>query len=128
MQQMEFGRDVLQNRAGTCIDLTIFYASVCEASGLRSVVFLPLGHAFPAVILPDGELLPVESTLIRRGTFEDAVMAGQLKVKRLDEAVQRAREEMDVIDKDGFFYKIDIRLLRNAACTVSDWPPSRPTT
>jgi hypothetical protein len=34
-QHVKYGRDVLRNKGGTCIDLAILYASVCEAGGPR---------------------------------------------------------------------------------------------
>src|ERR671936_406412 len=50
-QHVKYGRDVLRNRAGTCIDLAILYGSVCEAVGLRPVLFIIPGHCFPGIYL-----------------------------------------------------------------------------
>ena len=76
-QHVKYGRDVLKNRAGTCIDLSIFYASACDAVGLQPLVFVIPGHAFPAVILPSGKIMIVESTVVDKNvSFEDATKIG----------------------------------------------------
>lgn len=48
-QDLKYPRDVLRDKAGTCIDLAILYASVCEAVGLKTLIILIPGHAFPVV-------------------------------------------------------------------------------
>ena len=35
-QYLKYGRDVLRSRSGTCVNLSILYASVCEAAGLQA--------------------------------------------------------------------------------------------
>lgn len=98
-QHVKFGRDVLRAKAGTCIDLAILYASVCESVGLRSVVFVVPGHAFPAAYLPDGRLIPVEATLVGRKNFVAAV--------------ETATEEASTAINKGLFYKIEVRQLHD---------------
>jgi hypothetical protein len=79
VQHIKYGRDVLRNRAGTCIDLAILYGSLCEAVGLQPVLYMIPGHCFPAVIMPEsGKVVPVEATMIGR-KFEDAVKYGYEK-------------------------------------------------
>ncbi len=75
-QHVKYGRDVLRNRAGTCIDLAILWASAAEAVGLEPHIVLVPGHAFPAVRLPNGNLIPLESTAIGEETFPQAVERG----------------------------------------------------
>ncbi len=80
-QDIKFPRDVLRDRSGTCIDLAIFYAAVCEAVGLKSTLMLIPGHCFPVIDLPSGTVLPVEATMIGgeamgRKSFDDAVKQG----------------------------------------------------
>jgi Transglutaminase-like superfamily len=73
-QHIKFGRDVLRNRSGTCIDLAVLYGSLCEAVGLEPVLYTIPGHCFPAVRLPEsGRILAVESTGIGQIPFKDAV-------------------------------------------------------
>ena len=100
-QHIKYARDVLHNRAGTCIDLAILYASVAEAVGLRPVLFLVPGHCFPAVLLPeDGRLLPIE-----------AIMTGHADFKA---ANQKALEEVRQARKSGLLYEVNIRNLQNS--------------
>ncbi|HEX5270228.1 MAG TPA: hypothetical protein VFW33_07075 [Gemmataceae bacterium] len=96
-QHVKYGRDVLKNKAGTCIDLAILYGSLCQAVGLDPVLYAVPGHCFPAVKLPkSGRVLPVESTLIGHGGFEDAVKcATENQFKPIDEG-RRPFTKVDV--------------------------------
>jgi hypothetical protein len=74
MQHVKYGRDVLRNKAGTCIDLAILHGSLCEAVGLKPVLFNIPGHCFPGVYLPiSKKLVTVEATFIGKASFVDAV-------------------------------------------------------
>ncbi len=75
-QHIKYGRDVIRNRAGTCIDLAILWASVAKAVGLRTHIAMVWGHAYPIIELPGGNFLPIESTLIGKSTFDEAVNVG----------------------------------------------------
>lgn len=92
VQHVKYGRDVLKNKAGTCIDLAILYASLCEAVGLETVVYNVPRHAFPAVRLPvSGKLIPVEATAIGRVGFMDAVKdAAEKHIKPIGEGKEPA--------------------------------------
>jgi hypothetical protein len=92
-QNIKYARDVLRNRAGTCIDLAIFWASVAKAVGLKAHVVAVPGHAFPVIQLPNGNLLPIEATLIGQGTLEQAVEQG---LKNYQQAMQGAYLTIDV--------------------------------
>jgi hypothetical protein len=99
-QHIKYGRDVLQNRAGTCVDLAVFFGSACEAVGLQPVLFLIPGHCFPAVRLPrSGRIFAVESTGIQRADF------------------QRVREigtkEVEESRRKGLVYEVDVVSLHN---------------
>ncbi|MEM1061928.1 MAG: hypothetical protein AAGJ97_06330, partial [Planctomycetota bacterium] len=83
-QHIKFGRDVLRNRAGTCVDFAVTWASLCEAVGLEPVVVVLPGHAFPAVTLPgSGNLLAIESTMVG-ATFDQAVKRGMAELGELE--------------------------------------------
>ena len=99
VQNIKFPRDVLRNHAGTCVDLAVLYASVCEAVGLNPVLLLPDGHCFPAIYIPadpnnandKSVLLPIEATKTSpTDAFEDAVEFGEKKMnnKTLKERVK----------------------------------------
>ena len=109
-QHVKYGRDVLKNRAGTCIDLAIFYASVCDAVGLKSVVFVIPGHAFPAVELPSGRLMIVESTVVDKNlSFVDATKIG---LKEYQEGQQGLHP----------YYRVDIRKLHDQGVSGLELP------
>lgn len=97
-QRVRMVGDVLTNKIGNCLDMSLLYASCLEAVGLRSVLVLIKGHAFAGGWLvedtfPDSinddaslltkrmaiginEILCVESTAMNEGnhsTFDDAV-------------------------------------------------------
>ncbi len=82
VQTVRFPRDVIKNRSGTCIDLAILYASMLNAVGLNPMLVLIDGHCFPAVILPGGKIVAVESTGVGGGLagnfmpFEDVLAIG----------------------------------------------------
>ncbi len=92
-QHVKYGRDVIQNRAGTCIDLAILWASVTRAVGLKPYIVIRSGHAFPVIELPNGERLPIEATLIGKSSLKDAVTEGQ---KQLEEAQSMPYYMVDV--------------------------------
>jgi hypothetical protein len=82
-QHIKYGRDVLRNKAGTCVDLAILYASACEAVGLEPVLFGVPGHCFPAIRLPRSQsLVGVETTLIGKRSFEEANKRGVAEINQ----------------------------------------------
>ncbi len=106
-QHVKYGRDVLRNRAGTCIDLAILYASACKAVGLKPFLVLVPGHCFMGVHLPSGKRLAVECTVLEQGGFVSAVKAGQ---KALAEAEQ------------GLSIIVDINEMRDMGVQPLDLP------
>jgi hypothetical protein len=108
-QHIKYARDVLRNHAGTCIDLAILYASVAEAVGLEPVVYLVPGHCFPAVLLPESHtVLPVETTMIGRAGFEDAVKAAGAKTRE--------------VGRSGLFFAVHIRKLQELGVDALELP------
>ncbi|MCA9245460.1 MAG: hypothetical protein KDA42_00065 [Planctomycetales bacterium] len=106
-QHIKSGRDVLQNRAGTCVDLGVLFASTCEAVGLRPSLVVVPGHCFPAVQLPSGKLIGVEATMIGHASFLEAVKKGT-------EELREAQNGTSII--------VDIRALRNQGVHSLDLP------
>ncbi len=110
VQHVKYGRDVLQNRAGTCIDLAIFFGSVCEAAGMEPVLFLVKGHCFPAVRLPQSKtLFALEATRIPREDFWTAAEEG-------------AAELNEVLTGKKPAYKVDILELRKQGVNGLELP------
>jgi len=89
-QDIKYPRDVLRDKAGNCIELAILCASVCESVGLKSLIITIPGHAFPVIILPSGQLLPIEATGVggaavgKSASFEEAVRIGRKNVQELE--------------------------------------------
>jgi hypothetical protein len=93
-QHIKYGRDVLHNHAGTCIDLAILWASTCEAVGLHPILVTIPGHCFPAVRMPSGKIIAIEATAMGKVTFEKATEIG---AKEYNEAQQGAAIFTDVM-------------------------------
>ncbi|MDM7275766.1 MAG: cysteine protease [Thermoprotei archaeon] len=77
-QYVKYPRDVLRDKAATCLDSTIFFASIAMSQGLNAYIVLMPGHAFVVIELPkSGQLIPIETTLLNdRPPFEVAVRKG----------------------------------------------------
>lgn len=119
-QHVKFGRDVLQNRAGTCIDLAILYASTCQAGGLDPGLVMIPGHCFPFVRLPSGTIVGVEATAVsgtddgKNVPFEKAAQVG---MKELSESIQK-----------GALYLVDVKKLRAMGVPTPELPNLPPST
>lgn len=76
-QFVKYPRDVIKDRAGTCLDTAIFFASAASSQGLKPYVIMMPGHAFPVIALPSGQIIPIESTALNnKVSFEEAIQAG----------------------------------------------------
>lgn len=96
-QYIQYPKDTLDGKAGTCIDLAILYCAMCEAVGLKSYLMLIPGHAFPVIESPvAGYLWPVEMTGVPNTDFASACDTG-------------VREYNDAIK--GYYYELDLEQL-----------------
>ena len=92
VQSMKFPRDVIRDRSGTCIEISALYCAMAHAIGLKPMMVLIPGHAFPAIRLPSGNLLPVECTGIGGGKragsapFDKVVEVASANFKKHSEA------------------------------------------
>jgi hypothetical protein len=72
-QWVKYPRDVIRDKSGTCLDTSIFLASLAMSQGLKAYIMIIPGHAIPIVELPSGKLLPIESTMLGpKASFQDA--------------------------------------------------------
>lgn len=55
-QKIRTPEQVLGQRMGTCLDLTVFVAACLEQAGLSPILFVIAGHALPGVWLADQDL------------------------------------------------------------------------
>lgn len=117
-QDIKFPRDVLKDKAGTCIDLSILFAAVCQTVNLKSYVVVIPGHAFPVIELPSGSLLPIESTGLGGPVVGKSIS--------FEKAVETATEELNKLEF-GKFFVIDVAEFQKQGVLSPELPPL-PTT
>jgi hypothetical protein len=117
-QHVMFGRDVLANHSGTCIELSLLYAGACEAVGLEPIVVLIPGHVFPVVRFDvrdqSGQVketlfYAVESTKIGKLSFQDALKIGNEEFKQ-------------AVSKDGKAVFTPVKVMRSRGVYPLDLP------
>jgi len=111
IQHVKYPRDVLRNKSGTCIDLAICYAALLQSGGLKTVLITIPGHAFPAVRMPGGQLVAVETTML----------SAPGKAKPFSDAVKMGMKELGEL-KPGQFSIVDVKKLRDAGVTEPQLP------
>jgi len=116
-QDIKYPRNVLRDKSGTCVDLAILYASVCEAVGLETTLVLIPGHCFPVIVLPGGGILPVECTAIS-GV---AVGAPNIEALSFDKAVEFASKELSEL-KMGLYYMVNVQQMQQQGLVSPELP------
>ncbi len=116
-QDVKYPRDVLRDKSGTCVDLAILYASVCEAVGLETLLILIPGHCFPVIILPDGGLLPVECTAISGAAVGDP----HAQALSFDKAVEYGYENLQKL-QIGLFYEVNVQKIQQQGVVSPELP------
>ena len=136
VQHLKYARDVMRNKAGTCADLAVFWASVGKAAGMQPVICSVPGHAFPAFILPESQqLLAIESTMILNGSFDDALKKGMETLGKNINQGTIIQVDIDSLRSEGVYcldlpavetdfleklgYELDIQLLGKQTENVS---------
>ncbi len=122
-QRVRLADAVIEQRLGTCLDLSLLYAACLEAMGLNPLLIMMHGHIFPGVWLMDQsfldsieddpsqlekrmskgihEILVVESTMICAGANY-----------HFDEAVKRAEEKVG--NYKEFIFSLDVARARKS--------------
>jgi|GEM_PF-6597937 len=114
-QHLKYGRDVLRTHSGTCINLSILYASVCEAAGLDAYVVIVPGHAFAAAKLPQSGIpVAVETTCCGGGTKETS--------RTFVQARESAFRTYQKWAADGRIVEIDIASYRKQGVAPPELP------
>ena len=109
VQHLKYARDVIRNKAGTCADLAVFWASVGKAAGMESVICGVPGHAFPVFILPQSKRpFAIESTAILSRSFDEACKIG---MGTLAKNIQR-----------GTIYQVNINQMQSNGIHCLDLP------
>lgn len=84
-QRVKFADEVLEDRSGNCVELTVLFASALEALGMRPEVILLPGHCMLGVRAwsrvpgeaENAELIVLESTLVGRASYAEARKRGE---------------------------------------------------
>jgi hypothetical protein len=118
-QYLKYGRDVLRSRSGTCVNLSILYASVCEAAGLQAFIVMGPGHAFAAAKLPQSGLpVFVETTGCGGGTKKSSMTFVQAR-----ESAFRTYQQWTA---DGVIQETDIQASRQNGISPPELPDIGP--
>ena len=95
VQNIKYPRDVIRDKAGTCIDLAILYAAMASSLGLDAYLALVPGHCFPVFRLPlkkgekERRWWPIEATGIMGGlgprvhSWPEVCKVGQVQLERV---------------------------------------------
>ncbi len=84
VQFVQFPRDTIFKKSGTCIDLAILYAAMLESVGIESVLIFCDGHCFPVAVGPKtGAWYPVEATCLPDPDFAKARKIGAKELEQL---------------------------------------------
>ena len=100
VQSLQYPRDTIQKRSGTCIDLAILYAAMLNSINIQPYLVVIDGHCFPMAQTPSGKLIPVEATGIGDG-YEKAM--------NFEQAVKSAIETWQKANQSGRFVLVDVR-------------------
>ncbi len=119
-QRVKFGRNVLQDRTGTPLDLAILYASTCEAAGLDPILAFVPGNVFPVIKLPGGGVQPVETTCVSG--------AADGKALPFDEACRRGVQESAKALADGQGSLVDVQKQHGMGVSAPELPDLPPST
>ncbi len=119
-QYVQFPKETLQRKGGTCLDLAILFASMAQALGIEAGVALIPGHAIPYIRLSNGEYVFVESTIVDRqyaiSHFADVVS----RKVTFEEAYQLATAQIQQAAQKGQIILVDYNQLRQVG-VVSPW-------
>ncbi|WP_292613267.1 DUF3320 domain-containing protein [Nitrobacter sp. 62-13] len=122
-QQIRSPSDILTRKVGTCLDLTLLYASCLEQAGLNPVLALTEGHAFVGLWLVDEDFssLAVDDPqmLRKRVQLEEMVMVETTLLTgvhpgRFRQAVESGRKLIAEDASSPFELAIDVRRARAA--------------
>lgn len=108
-QYVQYPRETLERKSGTCLDLAICYAALMQAVGIKSYVAIIPGHAIPLIRLPEsGILCAIESTFIDKeyavSHYPEVVTPEVTAEECADVGAMSYNEAMH----EGFYILIDI--------------------
>src|SRR3984893_5478465 len=141
-QMVRAPSDVLSGRAGTCLDLTLLYASCLEQAGLNPILALTEGHSFVGIwlvdedfsslVVDDPQMLRKRVQLEEMVVVETTLLTGSHPA-RFKQAVEAAKKLIAEDATSPFEIAIDVRRARSAKTRPLDLsgstdPAIRPVT
>jgi hypothetical protein len=99
VQSLQYPRDTIQKRSGTCIDLAILYAAMLNSINIKPYLVVLDGHCFPMALTPSGQFLGVEVT---------GVMDGYSKSVDFVTVVKVAMKKWEELKNSGRYVLVDL--------------------
>ena len=118
-QRLRLPADVLKDRKGTCIDLTLLFAALLEEVGLKPIIVVEYDHAFVGVFLKNNdmfingeeeritEIYNGASVGVNRFLLFDATFIANNSGNNFDNAVKQGFDNVKNY-KEKFFKAIDV--------------------
>ena len=104
-QRISLPKTTIKYKSGNCIDLSILMASIFEALKLKTYICLIPGHAFVRVKVNEDQYCNIETTLLGKAEFSEAV----------ESANKKYEEHFDGINsKDEGSFIVDVETSRNS--------------
>lgn len=122
-QQVRGPSDILSRKVGTCLDLSLLYASCLEQAGLNSLVVLTEGHAFCGVwlieedfstpVVDDSQMLRKRVQLEEMILVETTLLTGAHPA-RFAQAVEQGAKQIAEEAESVLEVAVDVRRSRRA--------------
>ncbi|MBU1670949.1 MAG: hypothetical protein KKF41_10655 [Actinobacteria bacterium] len=106
-QYVQYPKDTIERRAGTCLDLAIAVSALMEAVGVKSYVALIPGHAIPVVELANGDMYAIESTFLDKEYTLSHFPGVTGPDVTPDECITVAKDTLDRAQEEGTIIFID---------------------
>jgi hypothetical protein len=100
VQSLQYPRNTMEKRSGTCIDLAILYAAMLNSVNIPPFLVFLDGHCFPMGLTPEGYYVPVEVT---------AVADGYAQARNFSEALKIGQKEWAQLRANGRYVLVDVR-------------------
>ncbi|MFZ2087940.1 MAG: transglutaminase-like domain-containing protein [Desulfobaccales bacterium] len=100
VQSLQYPRDTIQKRSGTCIDLAFLYAAMMNSVGIHPFLVFMDGHCFPMGLAPNNRFIPVETTGVRDGYKE---------VLPFDKVVEIGLKNWKNLRNNGRYILVDVQ-------------------
>lgn len=114
VQEIQFPRDTVEKRSGTCIDLAILYAAMLHSIGIRPYLIVTEDHCFPVAHTPGGNIVAVEAT---------GVGDGYNKSMTFEQAIESGAKTWETLNKSGRFVVVDVEKMWTAGVDNPELPP-----